>query len=149
MWRCPKCKARVDDTFDVCWQCGTTPDGVEDPEFLTADDTGPVDDPVKDLVAALDDSQEDFAGVPELPEVVEVYMAESVVEAKFIADRLVEQGIAAVADTHDSNMFLGGWKPTMWGYGPKVRVRPEDGLRARGWVESYLKQRDARRRGEE
>ena len=76
-------------------------------------------------------------------------MAENSVEAKFIADRLVEQGIPAVADSIDPNMVLGGFQPTMWGYGPKVRVRPEDSLRARGWVESYLEQRDARRRGEE
>ena len=149
MWRCPKCQARVDDAFEVCWQCGTTAEGVEDPEFVTADEMEPIVDPMENLDAALDDSLEDFAGTPPLPELVEVHMAENVVEAKFLADRLVEQGIPAVADTHDSNLFLGGWKPTMWGYGPKIRVRPEDALRARGWVEAYLKERRGRRIDEE
>jgi hypothetical protein len=145
MWRCPKCRARVDDTFNVCWQCGTTPDGIEDPSFVTADEADAVDDPMENLDAALDGSLEELAGTPDLPELVEVHMAENTIEAKFIADRLVEQGIPAVADTHDSNLFLGGWKPTMWGYGPKIRVRAEDALRARGWVEAYLKERKQRR----
>jgi hypothetical protein len=32
---------------------------------------------------------------------------------------------------------MGGWRPTMWGYGPKVRVRPEDLSRAQAWLKSY------------
>jgi hypothetical protein len=28
----------VDDTFDVCWSCGTSKGGVEDPSFQKADD---------------------------------------------------------------------------------------------------------------
>ena len=38
MWKCPKCRERLDDGFDVCWNCGTSHDGVEDPEFERADD---------------------------------------------------------------------------------------------------------------
>jgi hypothetical protein len=33
MWTCPKCRAEVEDTFDICWQCGTDADGTEDPSF--------------------------------------------------------------------------------------------------------------------
>jgi hypothetical protein len=33
MWICPKCAAKVDEGFEICWSCGTSPDGVEDPAF--------------------------------------------------------------------------------------------------------------------
>ena len=33
MWTCPKCKQTVEDDFEVCWKCGTSKDGVEDPAF--------------------------------------------------------------------------------------------------------------------
>ena len=33
MWECKKCRERVEDSFEVCWNCGTSRDGVEDPSF--------------------------------------------------------------------------------------------------------------------
>ena len=33
MWVCKKCRESVEDTFDVCWKCGTSMDGVEDLSF--------------------------------------------------------------------------------------------------------------------
>lgn len=33
MWKCSKCGEDVEELFDVCWNCGTTSDGVEDPNF--------------------------------------------------------------------------------------------------------------------
>ncbi len=33
MWKCVKCNEQLEDTFNVCWSCGTSKDGVEDPEF--------------------------------------------------------------------------------------------------------------------
>ncbi len=41
MWKCTKCSKRIDDDFQVCWNCGTSVDGTEDPEFRKADDVGP------------------------------------------------------------------------------------------------------------
>jgi uncharacterized protein YbjQ (UPF0145 family) len=38
MWNCVKCKERVEDAFEVCWNCGTGKDGTEDPSFQHADD---------------------------------------------------------------------------------------------------------------
>jgi len=38
MWSCTKCREKLEDDFDVCWNCGTTKDGVEDPDFRKADD---------------------------------------------------------------------------------------------------------------
>jgi hypothetical protein len=33
MWKCSKCGEEVEELFDVCWNCGTTSDGVEDVNF--------------------------------------------------------------------------------------------------------------------
>ncbi|MDP1564533.1 MAG: hypothetical protein Q8M16_24395 [Pirellulaceae bacterium] len=33
MWSCKKCREQHEDSFLVCWSCGTTRDGVEDPAF--------------------------------------------------------------------------------------------------------------------
>ncbi len=34
-WTCEKCGECVPETFDVCWKCGTTREGFEDPGFVT------------------------------------------------------------------------------------------------------------------
>lgn len=34
MWTCPKCSKKIDDAFEICWACGTSVDGTEDPHFL-------------------------------------------------------------------------------------------------------------------
>ena len=34
-WTCKKCGEHVPGTFDVCWKCGETREGLEDPEFVT------------------------------------------------------------------------------------------------------------------
>jgi hypothetical protein len=44
-----------------------------------------------------DDPLADFAGTP-MPDLVECYMASDRIEAKFVADQLMEQGIPAIAD---------------------------------------------------
>lgn len=38
MWECKKCRERIEGDFDVCWNCGTTRDGVEDPSFQREDE---------------------------------------------------------------------------------------------------------------
>ena len=35
-WVCPKCGQCVESDFAVCWSCGTTVEGIEDPEFQPA-----------------------------------------------------------------------------------------------------------------
>lgn len=40
-WKCPECAEQVDDRFDRCWKCGTTPDGIRDPDSRTAADFEP------------------------------------------------------------------------------------------------------------
>ena len=41
MWQCKKCNEEVEDSFEVCWNCGTTSDGVEDPSFCKKDGLDP------------------------------------------------------------------------------------------------------------
>jgi hypothetical protein len=148
MWRCPTCRNKVDDSFEVCWSCGTTPEGVADPDFLTADAAEPIEDPPANLSLDMDDPLADFAGTP-FPELVECYMAASAVEAKFVADRLMEEDIPAIADRQDINMALGGLQPQMWGYGPKVRIRLKDLPRAKAWLETYEEGRKSKRKNED
>ena len=50
MWQCVKCSGKLEDSFDLCWNCGTSLDGTEDPSFRKADDMPP--EPDTDLVAA-------------------------------------------------------------------------------------------------
>lgn len=38
MWQCVKCREKLEDSFGVCWNCGTSRDGTEDPSFVKADD---------------------------------------------------------------------------------------------------------------
>src|SRR5262245_35696058 len=33
MWTCRKCDAEVEENFEVCWSCGTSIDGAQDPTF--------------------------------------------------------------------------------------------------------------------
>src|SRR3954453_15240991 len=107
MWTCPGCRSRVDDAFEVCWSCGTTPDGIMDPDFVTADEAAPIEDPPTERDPGPEELLSDeFVGTP-LPGLVECYLARGTIEAKFVADRLMEQGIPALADKQDI--------PQMWG----------------------------------
>ena len=140
MWQCPKCQSKVDDTFEVCWSCGTTIDGIEDPDFVTADEAEPIKNPVTQEEPELDDSLADIAGVP-IPDLVECYMASNATEANMIADELMAQGIQAIADKIDVNLVMGGFRSQLWGFGPKVRVRPEDLPRAQAWLKHHASQK--------
>jgi len=111
---------------------------------VTADEAEPIEDPPADPESAMDDDPlDDFAGTP-WPELVECYMAANTVEAKFVADQLTAEGIPAIADRQDINMVMGGLQPQMWGYGPKVRIRPKDLPRAQAWLEDYQRRRKSK-----
>jgi len=131
MWTCPKCQSKVDPSFEVCWNCGTTAEGVTDPSFVRADDAGPIEaDPVTPKLLVEE-------GTGELPEpiageLVEAYSALDLMEARFLADQLNEAGIQATSDTHDLHDALGSMNAD-----PKVWVHAEDFPRARAWLESY------------
>jgi hypothetical protein len=138
MWSCPKCATKVDPSFDVCWNCGTTADGIEDPTFVAADASGPVESPLDldmpDGEQPIPQPLNESAGV-----LVEAYWALDVMQAKFLADRLTEAGIPAMADTQDMHDQFASQSS-----GPRVWVRAGDLPRARAWLAEY----DRRNRAE-
>jgi hypothetical protein len=135
MWTCPKCHAKVDPSFEVCWQCGTTPDGVEDPTFVRADDDGPIEDPPVTeeglAVAPADAATPANVFGPDV-EPVEAYTAEDRMQAHFLAGELTNLGIPAVADSHEPNESFGGLMSL-----PRVWVRAEDLGKAREWLAGF------------
>ena len=142
MWTCPKCRSKVDPSFEVCWCCGTTPDGVEDPNFVRADaepETSPLD-----LDMPKGDEPLEVPANPISGELVECYWALDVMQAKFLADQLSDNGIPAVSDLHDMHDALGSMSS-----GPRVWVRAEDLPRAKAWLEAYDQQFKAEHGGVE
>jgi hypothetical protein len=142
MWTCPKCGSKVDPSFDVCWNCGTSREGVEDPSFVSADDAAPIADPLYDPIAEPSAGAEPgapagLAGAHE-GEVVTCYQALSLMEAKFLANQLNAEGIPAMSDTQDMQDALGTWEGN-----PRVYCRAEDLPRARVWLEEYDRKRKA------
>jgi hypothetical protein len=134
MWTCPKCGTKVDPSFEVCWSCGTTPEGVEDPTFVPADTppstTSPLDLDMPKGSEPLSEPAGTGAG-----DLVECYWALDVMQAKFLADQLTDNGIPAVADMHDMHDALGSMRS-----GPRVWVRAEDLPRAKAWLAAYDQQ---------
>ncbi len=135
MWTCPKCESTVDDGFDICWNCGTSRTGIEDPNFVTADATPPIVDPRYDPVALPDSSVKahwiTVHGDPE-DELVACYQAGSLPEAKFLADQLAIFGVPALSDTMDLQDTLG-----INDGNPRVYCRASDIDRARVFFEDY------------
>jgi hypothetical protein len=124
----------VDPSFEVCWACGTTPEGVEDPDFVPADAPPPAVSPL-DLDMPKGDEPLPIPADPLRGDLVECYWALDLMQAKFLADLLTDQGIPAVSDTHDMHDALGSMNS-----GPRVWVRAEDLPRARAWLEDYDRQ---------
>lgn len=138
MWTCPKCGAHVEPAFEVCWKCGTTAEGVEDPGFLTADESGPIDDIRVDLEG--EPPQNPLAELPDPPvDLVVCYRASNVMEAQFLADLLIERQVPAVVD---GESLLGAGLAAA---PPCVRVRREDLPKAGPLVEEFDRRQRQRR----
>lgn len=45
MWQCVKCGETIEDTFEVCWNCGTSEEGIEDPTFYSRNALGATSEP--------------------------------------------------------------------------------------------------------
>lgn len=145
-WTCPKCDERVEASFEICWNCGTSHDGQEDPDFLPADLADPIPnspdyigaEPARMILADASevDSGEEFAGTAPV-DLVECYWARDHVEAQFLVDQLVQRGIPAVADGDMMRQGLGAAAFNVPYFAPRVRVRAEDLPRARAWLEAY------------
>lgn len=135
MWTCTKCAATVDDGFAVCWKCGTSREGVEDPSFVPADESPPIVDPLYDPVSVPDPSiarfWESLHGSAS-DELVVCYQAGSLPESKFLADELIQRGVPAMSDTIDLQDALG-----VWDGNPRVYCRKGDLERARAFLREY------------
>ena len=129
MWICSKCEAKVEPSFDVCWRCGTSYQGEEDPDFVTADESPPIDDPTDYL--RLD------AGKPTDPELADppldlapCFESNDLAEAQFVADRLIGEGVPATLQ----NAFNVGIPEghllalPLHGRGPRRRPAPRETL---------------------
>ncbi len=57
-WVCARCGETVDAGFLVCWSCGTSIEGVEDPSFVRADEKA-LEDGECQAIAFLDDDPEE------------------------------------------------------------------------------------------
>ena len=134
MWTCPKCNARVEPGFDVCWRCGTTEQGDEDPDFVTADEAEVIRLPTDFL--KLDPGKLAESELPEPPlDLVACFQSDSLVEVKFVADLLAEQGLPAI---------LQGVVNTRVAIPPQVVVRAEDLPRVRPIIEEFRERKRAR-----
>ncbi|HEU5117244.1 MAG TPA: hypothetical protein VFT74_11315 [Isosphaeraceae bacterium] len=135
MWTCEKCGSKIDPSFDVCWKCGTSREGVEDPTFVTADEASPIQDSRYDPIAVPDESIKsrwsEVVGDHQ-HDLVSCYQALSVQEAMFLANQLSDNGIPSMSDTIDMQDALGTWEGN-----PRVYCRAGDYPRARVWLAEY------------
>ena len=141
MWICSKCNARVEPAFDVCWRCGTTYQGEEDPDFVVAEETPPIEDPTDYLRLEVGKLPEGELPEPTL-ELVACYEDNSLIEAKFVADELTAEGIPAALQ---NTARAGGMTADAYvRYPCCVVVRAEDLDRARPVVEGYRERKRSR-----
>jgi len=59
MWKCSKCGEESGDDFEVCWKCGTSIDGKEDPNFFNEEDKEPSLQPYGDVAAQTETSSQE------------------------------------------------------------------------------------------
>lgn len=139
MWTCPKCGNHVDPSFEICWACGTSADGVEDPNFVTADEAEAIyDAPSKFEKLSESALEQDLPEPP--PAIVECYRARDEAEAKFLVDQLASLGIPAFIE--GSNM--GGTEFPVSLFAPRVMIRSVDLARARAFVEDFDRRKKVR-----
>lgn len=143
MWSCPSCTTKLDDGFEVCWACGTSADGAEDPGFVTADEAMPevTLEPSTDV-----DGWADLFG-PELPEgperplnLVDCYRGRDMFDAHLVVGGLMERGIPAIVENGSYRAGFG-----VAGGGALVRVRAQDLGRARAWIDAMKAERESGR----
>ncbi len=58
MWKCAACGENVDDSFEVCWSCGTSVDGKTDPAFFDAAiEPAPENVPLEDVTEDMEEPE--------------------------------------------------------------------------------------------
>ena len=158
MWTCPGCQAKVDGEFEICWRCGTSPEGEEDPYFGHEGDSDSYfrasvkPDP---KVQKTDDSElaESWeASTEPWNDIVECYWARNCNEAMVLANHLELEGIPARADSIDLRIVMAGLFGLISAgpyFAPRVWILARDLPRARDWLADYEERRRGKRKGAE
>jgi len=107
-WTCTKCGETVDAGFLVCWSCGTSIEGVEDPAFGSAEETDLGDDESPAVTFLDNDLDEPSPG----PAPRTCLRCQSPLEPGFVAD--FQQGSSMtpsswVAGTPQPSFWTGTW----------------------------------------
>lgn len=125
MWTCPKCRESIADDFDVCWNCGTSRDGTEDPSFEPIASDAAVPDPgpgtEQDAGASAPPS---FAPSDPTRQLVKVATFWHPVEAWLARNRLAEAGILAFVA--DEQLITANWLLSAAIGGAAVEIRLAD-----------------------
>jgi hypothetical protein len=128
--------------MDVCWSCGTSASGEEDPRFVSADGAPPISlEPILDpdfhseLEPELDD---ELPGPP--PEFVPAYEMNEM-EAQLLADQLCGQGIRALKTTDVCAINAQAMRTV-----GRILVHPDDFPQAREWLVEFERHRNRQRR---
>jgi hypothetical protein len=141
MWICSKCGTKVDPDFDVCWRCGTTYQGEEDPDFVTADEAPPIADPADYLRLDVGKPPEEELPGPPL-ELLACFVSDLVAEAKFVSNLLAAEGIPSALENTARPGGLAANSSAM--YPCRVMVKAEDLPRASPIVEEFIERRRSR-----
>jgi hypothetical protein len=104
-WTCSKCGETVDAGFLVCWSCGTSIEGVEDPSFVSAHETALGDEGSQEVTLFDDDLDEPRPGPAPPP----CSRCQGPLEPGFIAD--FQHGHAAM---NPSEWVAGSPQPSFW-----------------------------------
>jgi hypothetical protein len=104
-WICSKCGETVDAGFLVCWSCGTSIEGVEDPAFVRADENAPGDDEFQAITFLDDDLQAPKSG----PAARRCFLCQGPLEPGFIADFQRDHAVM-----NPSEWVAGTPKPSFW-----------------------------------
>jgi predicted nucleic-acid-binding Zn-ribbon protein len=104
---CPKCGETIDAGFLVCWSCGTSIDGIEDPTFVRVDEDALGDDESPTMRFPDDDREELEAG----PAQRLCLRCQGPLEPGFIADfqHTGMQPSEWVAGTPQPSFWTGTW----------------------------------------
>jgi hypothetical protein len=118
MWRCPNCGEKIEAGFEVCWSCGSSPEGVVDPGFRPETDG---------VISAADFEREQRERTEERLVTVAEYLGQA--EAHLIRSRLEAEGIHAYLDNELTIAM--DWLLSNAIGGVKVLVAEKDAERAR------------------
>jgi hypothetical protein len=109
-WACPTCGETVDAGFEVCWSCGTSIEGVEDPSFNIADDTGHADE--SQIIRYVDDDEEEPTPKPAIDRRT-CARCHGPMETGFVADFQTGAGAMTpsqwIAGTPEPSFWTGTW----------------------------------------